>query len=67
MKYVTGRVKKDDHNCDFLPEMSGESAFSASRSLHVPFIQKPHTSQIFANTSTVSLCDLPSPSAISVR
>ena len=59
--------KKDDHNSEFLPEMSGESTFSASTSLSVPFIQKPHTSQIVANTSAVSPCDLPTPSAMSVR
>ena len=63
-KRVKASVNKDDHNSEFLPEMSGESAFSASTSLSVPFIQKPHTSQIFANTSTVSLYDLPSPLAI---
>ena len=47
--------------------MSGESAFPASTSLSVPFIQKPHTSQIVANTSALSPCALSTPSAISVR
>ena len=32
-KYVKARVNKDDHNSDFLPETSGESAFSSSTSL----------------------------------
>ena len=63
-KHVKASVKKDDHNSEFLPETSGESTFSASTSLSVPFIQKPHTSQIFTNTSAVSPCDLPTPSAI---
>ena len=47
--------------------MSGESAFSASTTLSVPFIPKPQSSQIFANTSAVSPCDLPSPSPLSLR
>ena len=66
-KHVKTSVNKDDHNSEFLPEISGESPFSPSTSLHVPFIQNPLTSQIFANTSTVSPCDLPSPSPISLR
>ena len=33
----------------------------------MPYIPKPHSSQIFANTSAVSPCDLPSPSPISLR
>ena len=66
-KHVKASVNKDDHNSEFIPEISRESAFSASTSLSVPFIQKPLTSQIFANTSTVSPCDLPSPSPISLR
>lgn len=65
--YVNARVNKDDHNSDFLRETRGESAFSASRTLNVPYIPKPHSSQIFANTSAVSPCDLPSPSPISLR
>lgn len=65
--YVKARVNKDDHNSDFLWETSGESAFSASRTLNVPYIPKPHSSQIFANTSAVSPCDLASPSPISLR
>ena len=64
LKQVSKKKKKDDHKSEFLPETSGESALSASTSLSVPFIQKPHTSQIFANTSAVSPCDLPTPSAI---
>ncbi|KAB0345990.1 hypothetical protein FD755_024359 [Muntiacus reevesi] len=67
MKHVKARVNTDDHNSDFLPETSGESAFSASTNLSVPFIQKPYTSQIVANTSALPPCDLPSPSSISVR
>ena len=63
-KRAKASVKKDDHNSEFLPEMSGESAFPASTSSSVPFIQKPHTSQIFANTRAVSPCGLPTPSAI---
>ncbi|XP_069429598.1 heat shock transcription factor, Y-linked-like [Ovis canadensis] len=66
-KHVKASVKNDDHNSEFLPEMSGESTFPASTSLSVPFIQKPHTSQIVANTSALSPCALPTPSAISVR
>ena len=66
-KRAKASVKKDDHNSEFLPEMSGESAFPASTSLSVPFIQKPHTSQIVANTSALSPCDLPTPSIISIR
>ena len=66
-KHAKASVKKDDHNSEFLPEMSGESAFPASTSLSVPFIQKPHTSQVVANTSALSPCALPTPSAISVR
>lgn len=65
--YVNARVNKDDHNSDFLRETSGESAFSASRTLNVPYIPKPHSSQIFDNTSAVSPCDLASPSPISLR
>ena len=52
---------------DFLPETRGESAFSASTSLSVPFIQKPHTIQIVSNTNALSPCDLPNPSPISAR
>ena len=66
-KHVKTSVNKDDHNSELLPEISGENPFSGSTSLRVPFIQKPLTSQIFANTSTVSPCDLPSPSPISLR
>ena len=66
-KHVNASVNKDDHYSEFLPERSGESSFSASTSLRVPFIQKPHTSQIVANTSALSPCDLPPPSVISVR
>uniref|UniRef100_A0A452FW13 HSF-type DNA-binding domain-containing protein n=1 Tax=Capra hircus TaxID=9925 RepID=A0A452FW13_CAPHI len=55
-KRAKASVKKDDHNSEFLPEMSGESAFPASTSLSVPFIQ-----------NALSPCDLPNPSAISVR
>ena len=66
-KHAKASVKKDDHNSEFLPEMSGESAFPASTSSSVPFIQKPHTSQVDANTIALSPCDLPTPSAISVR
>ena len=66
-KHVKTSVNKDDHNSELLPEISGENPLSGSTSLHVPFIQKPLTSQIFANTSTVSPCDLPSPSPISLR
>ena len=66
-KHVKTSVNKDDHNSEFLPEISGESPFSPSTSLHVPFIQNPLTSQIFANTSTLSPCDLISPSPISCR
>ena len=66
-KHVKTSVNKDDHNSEFLPEISGENPLSGSTSLRVPFIQKPLTSQIFANTSTVSPCDLPSPSPISLR
>ena len=61
------QVSQKDHNSEFLPETSGESTYSASTSLSVPFIQKPNTSQIVANTSAVSPCDLPTPSAMSVR
>ena len=63
-KRAKASVKKDDHNSEYLPETSGESTFSASTSLSVPFIRKSHTSQIFANRSAVSPCDLPTPSAI---
>ena len=66
-KHAKASVKKDDRNFEFLPQTSGESAFPASTSLSVPFIQKPHTSQIVTNTSALSPCDLPTPSAISVR
>ncbi|XDA91099.1 heat shock transcription factor, Y-linked-like [Ovis aries] len=62
-KHAKASVKKDDHNSEFLPESSGESAFPASTSLSVPFIQKPHTSQIVTHTSALS----PAQSAISVR
>ena len=65
--YVNARVNKDDHNSDFLQETSGESAFSASTTLSVPFIPKPQSSQTFANTNAVSPCDLPSPSPLSLR
>ena len=66
-KHAKASVKKDDLNSEFLPEMSGESAFPTSTSLSVPFMQKPHTSQIVTNTSALSPCDLPTPSEISVR
>ncbi|XP_055284370.1 heat shock transcription factor, Y-linked-like [Moschus berezovskii] len=65
-KHVKASVNIDDSNSDFLHETSGESTFSASTSLSVPFIQKPHISQIVANTRALALCDLPSPSSISV-
>ena len=64
--HVKARGNIDDHNSNFLPETSGESAFSASTSLTVPFIQKPYTKQAVANRSALSLCDFPSPSSISV-
>ena len=66
-KHVKASVSNDDHNSEFLPEISGENPFSASTSLRVPFIQRSLTSQIFSNTSAVSPCDLPSPSPISLR
>ena len=66
-KRAKASVKKDDHNSEFIPEMSGESAFPTSTSLSVPFMQKPHTSQIVTNTSALSPCDLPSSSSISIR
>ena len=66
-KHVKTSVNKDDHNSELLPEISGENPLSGSTSLRVPFIQKPLTSQIFANTSTVSPCDLLSPSPILLR
>uniref|UniRef100_A0A8B9X0N7 HSF-type DNA-binding domain-containing protein n=1 Tax=Bos mutus grunniens TaxID=30521 RepID=A0A8B9X0N7_BOSMU len=66
-KHVKASVNEDDHNSEFIPEISRESAFSASTSLHVPFIQKPHTIQIVTNTNALSPCDLPNPSPISVR
>ncbi|XP_010830419.1 PREDICTED: heat shock transcription factor, Y-linked-like [Bison bison bison] len=66
-KHVKASVNQDDCNSEFLPETSGESAFSVSTCLSVPFIQKPHTSQIVTNTNALSPCDLPNPSPISVR
>ncbi|MXQ99030.1 hypothetical protein E5288_WYG005077 [Bos mutus] len=66
-KHVKASVNEDDHNSEFIPEIIRESAFSASTSLHVPFIQKPHTIQIVTNTNILSPCDLPNPSPISVR
>ncbi|XP_059740289.1 LOW QUALITY PROTEIN: heat shock transcription factor, Y-linked-like, partial [Bos taurus] len=66
-KHVKASVNKDDCNSEFLPEISRESAFSASTSLSVPFIQKPHTIQTVTNTNALSPCDLPNPSPISVR
>ena len=58
--YKTKHVKAtDDHNSDFLPETCGESTFSDSASLSVPFIQKPYTSQIVANTIALSVTYLP--------
>uniref|UniRef100_A0A8B9X2F6 HSF-type DNA-binding domain-containing protein n=1 Tax=Bos mutus grunniens TaxID=30521 RepID=A0A8B9X2F6_BOSMU len=66
-KHIEASVNKDDCNSEFLPETSGESAFSGSTSLSVPFIQKPHTSQIVTNTSALSPCNLSNPSALSVR
>ena len=66
-KHVKASVNKDDHNSEFIPEISRESAFSASTSLSVPFIQKPHTIQIVSNTNALSPCDLPNPSPISAR
>ena len=65
--YVKARVNNDDHNSDFLRVTSGERPFSASTTLNVLFIPKPPSSLIFANTSTLSPCDLPSASPISLR
>ena len=66
-KHVRARGNTDDRNSNFLPETSGQSAFSASTSLTVPFIRKPYTRQTVANRSALSPCDFPSPSSISVR
>ena len=66
-KRVRARDNTDDRNSNFLPETSGQSAFSASTSLSVPFIRKPYTRQTEANRSALSPCDFPSPSSISVR
>ncbi|XP_060993370.1 heat shock transcription factor, Y-linked-like [Dama dama] len=66
-KHVKARGNIDDCNSNFLPETSGESAFSASTSLSVPFIRKPYTRQTVANRSALAPCDFPSPSSISVR
>lgn len=67
-KHVKASVNEDDRNSEFIPEISRESAFSASTRLPVPFIQKPHTIQIVTNTNALSPCDLPNhPSPISVR
>ena len=65
--YVKARVNNDDHNSDFLRVTSGERPFSASTTLNVLFIPKPPSSLIFANTSSLSPCDLPSASPISLR
>ncbi|XP_055250007.1 LOW QUALITY PROTEIN: heat shock transcription factor, Y-linked-like [Moschus berezovskii] len=65
--HVKARGNIDDRNSNFLPETSGESAFSAATSLSVPFIREPYTRQTVANTSALSPCDFPSPSSISVR
>nr|XP_020749453.1 heat shock transcription factor, Y-linked-like isoform X1 [Odocoileus virginianus texanus] len=67
-KHAKARGNIDDRNSNFLPETSGQSAFSAStKSLSVPFIRKPYTRQTVANRSALSPCDFPSPSSISVR
>ncbi|KAB0336622.1 hypothetical protein FD754_025600, partial [Muntiacus muntjak] len=66
-KHAKARGNIQDRNSNFLPETSGESAFSASTSLSVPFIRKPYTRQAVANRSALSPCDFPSPSSISVR
>ena len=66
-KRVRARDNTDDRNSNFLPETSGQSAFSASTSLSVPFIRKPYTRQTEANRCALSPCDFPSPSSISVR
>uniref|UniRef100_A0ABI0P592 HSF-type DNA-binding domain-containing protein n=1 Tax=Bos taurus TaxID=9913 RepID=A0ABI0P592_BOVIN len=67
-KHVKASVNEDDRNSEFIPEISRESAFSASTSLPVPFIQKPHTIQIVTNKNALYPCDLPNhPSPISVR
>ncbi|CAM9160695.1 unnamed protein product [Rangifer tarandus platyrhynchus] len=66
-KHVKARGNIDDRNSNFLPETSGQSAFSASTSLSVPFIRKPYIRQTVANRSALSPCDFPSPSSISVR
>ncbi|KAB0345983.1 hypothetical protein FD755_024366 [Muntiacus reevesi] len=66
-KHAKVRGNIHDRNSNFLPETSGESAFSASTSLSVPFIRKPYTRQAVANRSALSPCDFPSPSSISVR
>ena len=58
-KHVKASVNKDDCNYEFLPETSGESAFSASTGLSVPFKQKPPASQIVTNTNALSPCNLP--------
>uniref|UniRef100_A0A8C6FNI7 HSF-type DNA-binding domain-containing protein n=1 Tax=Moschus moschiferus TaxID=68415 RepID=A0A8C6FNI7_MOSMO len=65
--HFKARGNIDDRNSNFLPETSGETAFSASISLSAPFIGKPYTRQTVANTSVLSPCDFPSPSSISVR
>lgn len=65
-KNVKARGNIDNCNSSSFPETSGESSFSASTSLSVPFILKPYTRQTIANTSALSPCDFPSPST-SVR
>ncbi|XP_065772645.1 heat shock transcription factor, Y-linked-like [Muntiacus reevesi] len=66
-KHAKARGNIHDRNSNFLPETSGESAFSAPTSLSVPFIRKPYTRQAVANRNALSPCDFPSPSSISVR
>ncbi|KAM9669110.1 heat shock transcription factor, Y-linked-like [Dama dama] len=48
-KHVKARGNIHDRNSNFLPETSGQSAFSSSTSLSVPFIRKPYTRQTVAN------------------
>ncbi|XDB67317.1 PREDICTED: heat shock transcription factor, Y-linked-like [Capra hircus] len=64
-KNVIARGNIDNCNSSSPPETSGESAFSASVSLSVPFT--PYTRQTVDNTSALSPCDFPSPSSTSVR
>ncbi|XP_072813093.1 heat shock transcription factor, Y-linked-like [Vicugna pacos] len=56
-----------NHNCDFVTDTSGESAFLLSANLNMPLIRKPSTSHIIGDTTIPIRFDFSPPSSMSFR